>query len=263
MLSAEDIRAIWIASVPRTGSMWTFNVARDLVRFTGRAALPEIVPHDDAEMEQLGRAGIAANDGTYVLKVHTRVAADLPHSFYVVTHRHIRDSLVSFMRFTHADFEAGLRFAAGAIRLERHFAAFPAAHTLQVAYSDIVERPEVVVEALARALGVAAGPAAIAAIVARYAKDKVQARLVAREQELREQIEAGQSVDVRAFVPMGDASLRAFDMTTGFQSGHVSAYREGDWRTILTKAQQTALDTLIADARSRGFRVEDEPPPAG
>jgi hypothetical protein len=261
MLNTEDIRAIWIASAPRTGSMWTFNVVRDLVRLTGRPVLPEIVPHDDAEMEQLGHAGIAANDGTYVLKVHTRLPVNLPHSFYVVTHRQIRDSIVSFMRFTHADFEAGLRFAAGAIRLEQHFAGFPTGRALQIAYRDIVGQPEAVVRALAKALAVELGDGDAEGIVARYAKDKVQARLVAREQELRQQIGAGQAVDVRAFVPMGDASLRAFDMTTGFQSGHVSAYREGDWRTILTREQQAAIAALIADARSHGFVVDDDEVP--
>ena len=250
MLNTEDIRAIWIASAPRTGSMWTFNVVRDLVRLTGRPVLPEIVPHDDAEMEQLGHAGIAANDGTYVLKVHTRLPVNLPHSFYVVTHRQIRDSIVSFMRFTHADFEAGLRFAAGAIRLEQHFAGFPTGRALQIAYRDIVGQPEAVVRALAKALAVELGDGDAESIVARYAKDKVQARLVAREQELRQQIGAGQAVDVRAF-----------DMTTGFQSGHVSAYREGDWRTILTREQQAAIAALIADARSHGFVVDDDEVP--
>jgi hypothetical protein len=257
-LIGEDFRAVWVASVPRTGSMWTFNVARDLVRLTRQLALPELVPHDDAEMEKIGRAGIAADDGVYVLKVHTRIAADLPHSLYLVTHRSIRDSLVSFMRFTHADFEAGLRFVAGAIRLEQHFSNFPAERSLQIGYRDIVETPEVVVTAIAGRLAIAIEAGQAADIAARYAKDKVQARLVERERALREQIGAGEPVDVRDFVPMADRSLRAFDTTTGFQSGHVSSYREGDWQAILTDVQKAAVDNLIADARAHGFTAATE-----
>jgi hypothetical protein len=258
-LIGEDVRAVWVASVPRTGSMWTFNIARDLVRATGQPALPALVPHDDAEMESIGRAGIAAGDGVYVLKVHTRIPADLPHSVYLVTHRNLRDSLVSFMRFMHADFDAGLRFVAGAIRLEQHFAGFPPECTLDIAYADIIGTPETVVEAIAVRLAVPLEAGQAAGLVGRYAKDKVQARLVERERALRERIGAGQPVDARDFVPMGDRTVRAFDVETGFQSGHVSSYREGDWRTILTDGQKAAVENLIADARAHGFTAATQP----
>lgn len=250
MKAGGDIRAIWIASVPRTGSMWTFNVARDLVRAAGTTPKPELVPQDDAEMEAIGRAGIEAGDGVYVLKVHTHIEADLPHSFYVVTHRDLRDSVVSFMRFTHGDFDAGLRFAAGAIRSEQHFSTFPADRTLHLDYAEITGEPGIVVAKLGARLGIPTPAPLVAEIVARYAKDKVRERLVAREQALREKIAARQPVDRRDFIAQGDRSLRAFDTATGFQSGHVSDYREGDWRKILTPAQQGALAALIAEGEA-------------
>src|SRR3569623_55956 len=64
----DDVRAVWVASVPRTGSMWTYNVASDLVRSPGRQVLPESVPHADEEMEAIGRQGLATSGkGVYVL----------------------------------------------------------------------------------------------------------------------------------------------------------------------------------------------------
>lgn len=247
MAIGGDIGAIWIASVPRTGSMWTFNVVRDLVRSTGTAVRPELVPHDDAEMEAIGRAGIAAADGVYVLKVHTHIPADLARSLYVVTHRDLRDSLVSFMRFAHRDFDAGLRFVAGAIRSEQHFSTFPAERRLDLDYAAIVGEPEQVVATLAARLAIPVLPELVAEIVGRYSKANVRDRIVSREQALREQIAARQPVDRRDFVPQEDRSLRAFDTETGFQSGHVSDYRDGDWRKILTADQQARLEALIAE----------------
>jgi hypothetical protein len=245
-----DIRAIWIASVPRTGSMWTFNVVRDLVRGTGIAVRPELVPHDDAEMEAIGRAGIAADDGIYVLKVHAHIPADLPHSLYVVTHRDLRDSLISFMRFAHRDFDAGLRFVAGAIRSEQHFSTFPAARRLDLDYAAIVGEPAAVVAALAARLAIPAPPELVAEIVGRFSKARVRDRIVSQEQALRDRIAARLPVDRRDFVPQEDNSLRAFDTATGFQSGHVSDYRDGDWRTILTADQQARLEALIAEGEA-------------
>jgi len=248
--AGSDIRAIWIASVPRTGSMWTFNVVRELMRSTGISPKPELVPQDDAEMEAIGRAGIAADDGVYVLKVHTHIATDLPHSFYVVTHRDIRDSVVSFMRFTHSDFEAGLRFAAGAIRSEQHFSTFPTDRALHLDYAEIIGEPEAAITRLGWHLGIPTPDALIAGIVGRYSKARVRERLVAQEQVLREKIAARQPVDRRDFVAHQDRSLRAFDTATGFQSGHVSDYREGDWRKILTAPQQAELAALIAEGEA-------------
>jgi hypothetical protein len=250
LASGGDIRAIWIASVPRTGSMWTFNVVRDLVRSTGSAVQPELVPHDDVEMEAIGRAGIAADDGVYVLKVHAHIPADLPHSLYVVTHRDLRDSLVSFMRFAHQDFEAGLHFVASAIRSEQHFSTFPAERRLDLDYAAIIGAPAEVVAALAARLAIPAPPDLVAEIVARYSKARVRDRMVSREQALRDRIAAHQPVDRRDFIAQQDHSLRAFDTATGFQSGHVSDYRDGDWRKILTADQQARLETLIAEGEA-------------
>jgi hypothetical protein len=248
--AGSDIRAIWIASVPRTGSMWTFNVVRDLVGSSGTPPKPQLVPQDDAEMEAIGQAGIAAGDGVYVLKVHTHIAADLPHSLFVVTHRDVRDSVVSFMRFTHSDFDAGLRFAAGAIRTEQHFSTFPADRTLHLDYGEITGGPVAAVGRLGAHLGIPTPETLVDDIVARYSKDKVRERLVAREQALRDKIASRQPVDRRDFVAQQDRSLRAFDTTTGFQSGHVSDYREGDWRRILTADQQQQLAALIAEGQA-------------
>jgi hypothetical protein len=247
----DDISAIWVASVARTGSMWVFNVLRELVRLDGGSPRPEIVPSTDDEMEAIGKAGIAAGDGPYVLKVHTRIPADLPHSLFVVTHRDLHDSIVSFMRFAKADFDQGMRFLASSLRLEEHYATFPPQRALHLQYRDIIGAPETVIAILATTLGISADRAAIASIAQHFSKDSVRARLAERETALRDKLDNDEPIDQREFVQHHDGTLRAFDAETGFQSGHVSAYREGDWRRILTPAQQQAIDDLITYAESK------------
>jgi hypothetical protein len=247
----EEVKAIWVASVPRTGSMWTFNIVRDLVRSTGRQVLPDVVPHEDEAMEAIGKAGIAASDeATYVLKLHIPISASLEKSCFVVTQRDPHDSLVSFMRFAKCDFDYGLRFLASAIRLDRHFATFPRDRTIVIAYTDIASRPATVISEIGRRLSIDVDPALANTLVERYSKTSVQARLVEREAQLKTKISNKQPVDLRDFVPSMDNSIRAFDTDTGFQSGHVSAYKDGEWRGILTPAQQWAVEKLIEDVRS-------------
>jgi hypothetical protein len=47
-------------------------------------------------------------------------------------------------------------------------------------------------------------------------------------------------------VVLGRDNVRAFDPETGFQSGHVSNYQEGDWKRILTTEQKSRLEELIS-----------------
>jgi hypothetical protein len=44
-----------------------------------------------------------------------------------------------------------------------------------------------------------------------------------------------------------DGTTRIWDPITGFQSGHVSDYRPGDWRLLLTGDEKKRLDQTIGD----------------
>jgi hypothetical protein len=227
--------------------MWTYNVVRELVQTTGRRALPEIVPQSDAEMEAIGRAGaVASGEDICVLKVHERIATDLPNSCYVVTRRDIRDTMMSFMRFMVVDFENGLHFVRSAIESENHLATFPPTRSIIIDYTDIVDEPAAVVGEIARRLSIAVTPAQVEAIVTRFSKPSVAARIAEKDQRLRQRISALQPVDRRDVIVLGMKKFRAFDKETGFQTGHVSDYQEGDWRHILTAEQQARLEAVIA-----------------
>ena len=95
-----DIKAVWIASVPRTGSMWTFNITRELVRAAGFGVVPDLVPNNDEEMVRIGgeRVDAPASREVAVLKIHVRMRPDTPLSLFIVPRRDLRDSRVSSPR---------------------------------------------------------------------------------------------------------------------------------------------------------------------
>ena len=135
-------KLVLVASMPRSGSMWTFNVVRDMFRHLGTEVLPEEVPY--LEQVNLQIAEQAVNDpapaGMHVLKTHQPVNV-FPQARFIATHRDVRDAMISFMRFMDFDFERGLEAAAGMAELSDHFRQFPDDVALQVEYSDIKGRP--------------------------------------------------------------------------------------------------------------------------
>ena len=54
-------KSVWVAGMPRSGSMWTFNVARELVMRVGFHVLPEEIKLTDQECADYANQEIASN----------------------------------------------------------------------------------------------------------------------------------------------------------------------------------------------------------
>jgi len=243
-----DIRVIWIASPPRCGSMWTYNVTRQIVRAGGLEALPAVVPMTFDDMVRTGDEAVrdATAGRVRVLKVHKPVRPDLPYARFILPRRDLRDSLVSYMRFMRCSFENALRFVDTAIAAYRHYDGFPRGLGLPVEYADIDARPAMVARAIAGFLGVEIEEDVLLDIVRMYSKESVQRLIQRKEQDIARRSREGRPIMSDEVVVLGPENIRVFDAETGFQSGHVSHYREGDWRSILTREQTAQLDARIA-----------------
>ena len=228
--------------------MWTFNVTRELVRAAGFGVVPELVPNNDEEMVRIGgdRVDAPSSREVAVLKIHVRMRPDTPHSLFIVPRRDLRDSLISFMRFTGADFERGLVFVKAARIIEKHYAGFAPDRVLFLDYADITGAPAKVVEAIAGFLGLPLKGGVLAQVVETYSKSRIAGRIAARDQEIALKRADGLPLTAGEAIAAMPGQIRAFDPSTGFQSGHVSDYVDGTWREILTPKQRAELDALLA-----------------
>jgi hypothetical protein len=232
--------------------MWTFNIARELVRRSGRVLLPTNALIHESEHEQAGRAGaLRDDDSVTVVKVHQSIKPDTPHSLYVVTRRDARDAMISYMRFMgRRELEAGLQFLRAAVTQDAHFMAIPTELRLTVDYPDIVQTPARVVGAIAERLGIETTADDLSSIADKYSKSAVAEGIAKQDAEVVAQLERGDTPTDGTVVPVGQGRFRAFDPTTGFQTGHVSNYRDGDWKTILTAAQKQQVEDTIREAKA-------------
>lgn len=245
----DDIGVVWVATTPRTGSMWTTNIVREIARTEGLEPLPETPLTRDSEIIAYGTRHVAeGRPGVAVLKVH-KLVPPMPRSVGVVTRRDVRDALVSYMRFMRLPFENGLRFAANALqRPAGHL--YPREPRLMVDYSAITTQPVEVVRSIAQFLGAERAAEACDEIAARFSKDAVKSRIGAADAEVRALAKAGERIERSRLVILSPTNWRVIDPDTQFQTGHVSDYRDGDWRTVLTEEQQAQVNALIEKAGS-------------
>ena len=239
----RDFRICWIVSRPRVGSMWTYNVARALIADAGLRPLPAEALHVKDEVFAEGSAALADGEPSHrrVLKTHVGIDAMTPHSLFLVPDRDPRDALVSLMRFTGMDF--GEALAAQEIfaeLLDRYATQMPPGRMLRLAYRTINERPAEAVAQIAGFLDHRLAPRRDRQIADSLAKERVP-EIVSR-------------ATMTKLVAVPGQPPRTYDLATGFQTGHVSQYRDGDWRHVLTSEQIAAVEGRLGPwLRANGY----------
>ena len=261
MGAAAAFKCLWVAGMMRSGSMWTFNVARAALRAAGRQVLPDPVPQADEEM--FGFANQAKVDQdinkVWVLKVHSFIRKDAPRSGFINTRRDLRDALMSYMRFMLCDFDHALAAMVEAGEITEYYKSFESNMILHLRYEHIVNHPLDVARDIAEFCGVTLTEAGIANVVGQFEKARVERLIRDRENEIKQRADAGEVILESELVPQRFQSnvVRAFDPKTGFQSGHVSEYRDGSWRELLTQGQQQRMHAVLGDwLRRNGYQVD-------
>lgn len=232
--------------------MWVFNVARSVFKEAGKEVLPENVPNNTEGMSACAEqcAGDTDPNRVWVLKVHRRLTPGIPGSRFINTRRDLRDALMSFMRFMACDFATALQATAESAELTEYYAtAFEPGSVLRINYEDILRRPVAVVGDIARFCNVQLQDTSARQIAEQYDRANVQRLIERKENELRRRAAAGESIPWSELVPQRyrPDELRAFDLKTGFQTGHVSRYRDGDWRRLLSPEQQRLMHEVLGE----------------
>jgi hypothetical protein len=183
----------------------------------------------------------------WVLKSHKKISFEFPRSRFIATRRDPRDVLMSQMRFAEIGFEGALKAAIHYTGVADYYARFPETIRLEVAYADIIDNPETVADRIAAFLNLEPGEEIRTAIPEKLSKEQVS-NLIDR---LDAESEQGQNAPDAAAVLRVDANARMYDVRTGFQSGHVSDYRDGDWRRILPADQQAQMNERLGSWLAR------------
>ena len=233
--------------------MWAFNIARSLLREAGFTVFPRTIPKSDEQMIGEAREGLkdCSPNNVWCLKVHSRLHNASLSNRFISTFRDPRDAVVSFMRFTRSDFEQALAQSIIWTMLCDHYRAFPPELWLCLDYDKIITEPMDVASRISSFLGLDLATNNIACTVAEFERENVRRRIEAMQNDFERRRETGDIDIVDALILNADGTVRFIDPQTGFQSNHVSDYRAGDWRTLLTDDQKERLDQAIGDWLAR------------
>jgi len=113
-------KSIFVAGMPRAGSMRTYNVVRRLIVLAGKSPWPERVPTDERSIIEDAFSKPAGDGRVYCIKTHYAIPLDRPDITILCNIRDIRDATLSFMRFMKCPFDVALESARESMKITDH-----------------------------------------------------------------------------------------------------------------------------------------------
>jgi len=147
--------------MPRSGSMWTYNVCRRLITAADKKPWPDEVPLDESPAIQHALSQPPAPDQIYCIKTHFQIPVGKPHMRIICNYRDIRDATLSYMRFMKCSFEQALAVAQGSMELTNHYLQPQDSNVLPLRYDTIINQPQQTISSLARFLSLPTEPVEI------------------------------------------------------------------------------------------------------
>ncbi len=135
---------VFVAGMPRAGSMWTYNVVREIYKTRGWLVLPKEIPKTQHALIKSALVSELKEHEIYCIKTHLPLKSPLPtkHDVRIISNiRDVRDACLSFMRFMHADYERGVQAMLDMMRITDYYQAEYGNELLSVRFEDLTRSP--------------------------------------------------------------------------------------------------------------------------
>ena len=240
----------WISSAPRTGSMWLFNITREILKESGYEVYPKIIPQYDKKMLDIyyKEALPDQNDlNKYVFKVHTILKPDTPRSKILTTIRDPRDICISFKEFMKTDFKSSLKATKSILNFTKIYKNFEKDYLIILKYENIGKKPIDTIIKIGKFINCKVEYNLAEKISKKFSKDNVKNIIKENDNNINLKIKENKEVSKSEIVYFSKDNYRSFDINTGFQTGHVSKRNSGDWKKALSSEEIEIINSQFKD----------------
>ena len=256
----SKFNTVWVTGTPRTGSMWTTNVIREIFATKQFNLYPQEQLQNDGEWLNLFKDRALADvnkDSRYVLKIHTLLNPHLPKSKFVVNARNPYDICASFFDFMKCDLDRAIEVALNHRAVLEHYNSFKSGLLFVVKYEDLESDAINLILALSKFVDCKISKDTALHICSKYNKKSIKKLIKRTESAIQRNMSEKEHFHNNMVVRRADGSFRSFDLGTGFQSGHISSRNSGEWKNTFSQKQVTAVINALDDvASSMGYMSE-------
>ena len=245
-----NINSFWISTTPRTGSMWLYNVTKEILKFSKINVLPIKIPQfENNFIEIFKKQGlIDRNDANkYIFKVHQVLKPNLPRSKILTTIRDPRDICISFKEFMKTDFDTALKESKKLLNYEKIYKTYNKDYVKFVRYENIENKSIETILEIANFIGYEINYKDAEEISLKFNKKKVKKLIKKNDENLLSKIKNKEKIDQSNIVYFSNDNYRSFDTNTGFQTNHISNRNSGDWKKSFSSKEIEILNFEFKD----------------
>ena len=228
-----NFNTFWISTTPRTGSMWLFNVTREILKAYNFNVLPKEIPQYDKETVKIYEKYSLKDhneNNKYVLKLHKLLPKDLKNSKILTTIRDPRDVCISFKEFMNVDFNAALTATKTINDYAKTYKQYSDEYVKFIKYENIENRSIETLTEIVTFIDINIDLQLLRKISNKFSRYSVRNLIQENDTKLLNKIKNKEKVLKKEVVYFSNKNFRSYDPNTGFQSGHISNRKSGDWK---------------------------------
>ena len=245
-----NINSFWISTVPRTGSMWLYNITREILKVSKINVHPIKIPKSDQEFfEIFDKQSLIEQDNLkkYVFKTHKILKPNLPRSKVLTTIRDPRDICISYKEFMKTDFNTALKESKTLLKYEKIYKTYNRDYLKFFRYDNIENKSVETILEIANFIGYEISYESAEEISLKYSKKKVKNLIMNNDENLLSKIKSKKNIDESNIVYFSKDNFRSFDTKTGFQTNHISNRNSGDWKKSFSSKEIEILNFEFKD----------------
>lgn len=245
-----DINSFWISTAPRTGSMWLFNVTKEIFNLSKLNVLPMKIPQSDKEFFEIFKNQTLVDQNKlnrYVFKVHTILKYDLPRAKILTMIRDPRDVCVSVKEFMKTDFNTALETTKSLLDYEKIYKTYDKNYLRFLRYEDIENKTIKTILEIANFIGCEINVKIAENISLKYNKNRIKKLIKNNDEYLFSKMKNKEKINKSEIVYFSKDNYRSFDTKTGFQTNHISNRNSGDWKKFLSTKEIEIINFEFKD----------------
>ena len=255
----SEFNTVWIASIPRTGSMWTTNVIRQIFLKSNYNILPkDMLKSDDAWINFYNQNALSDlnNLNRYIIKTHSTISKNLTRSKIITNIRNPYHICSSYYQFTKCEIDEALKVA-DILKKFIDFLSKKKTDLLKVKFEEIENNSYNLIKKIVDFCENDLSEDDILNIDRDLKKDKVKMLINKNDEILRNKIKNEENINQNEIVILNKKRFRSHDTSTGFQTGHISLNENKEWKKIFKdKDIEKMISILDPIAIEMGYSSE-------
>ena len=249
-----NINSFWISTTPRTGSMWLYNITKEILKLSKINVLPIEIPKSEQKFFDIfeEQSLIDQNDtNKYIFKIHKILKPNLPRSKILTIIRDPRDICISFKEFMKTDFETALKAAKDLLKYEKIYKKYDKDYLKFFRYENIENKSIETILEVTKFIGYEINFKIAEEISLKYNKKEVKKLIKRNDENMLSKIENREDLDKSSILYFSKDNYRSFDAKTGFQTNHISDRNSGDWKESFSSREIEILNLEFKDFISK------------